>query len=59
MDILKEIRDKIKPCEGHNCDHSALVQILLEIKVLVEELKNKDSNHEGILDDDDLGNIFG
>ena len=56
--LLEQIRDKIKPCEGHNCDHGDLAQILLEIKVIIEGLKEKigdDPRHEGILDDlDDL-----
>ena len=54
---LKAIYEKIKLCEGHNCDHTQLENILIEIKVLIENIKGSDSdkNHEGILDDlDDL-----
>lgn len=61
--LLQEIRDKIKPCEGHECDHTGIIDALLDIKILVEQIKDKikedtnDPHHEGILDD--LDDIFG
>ena len=47
--LLQAILDKIPP--EHECDHSAIIEILLEIKAVIG---NK--NHEGILDD--LGDLF-
>ena len=61
--LLQEIRDKIQPCQGHDCDHTAVIDALLDIKILVEQIKDKikedtnDPHHEGILDD--LDDIFG
>lgn len=53
--LLKKFYEAYKPCEGHNCDHSELVKILGEMKIVIEEIKENTKNHEGILDDIDLG----
>ena len=54
-EVLQKILEKIPP--EHECDHSELINILLELKVVIEEIKDGVGNNEGILDD--LNNLLG